>query len=141
MLPKGDCGKQYIKETTRLINEWLTDSPIKECALYAVLKLQKVKTVNALNRRIEQWKNGQFLQLLREVKPLQNHLPKIAKKKSINVISRKVREHVSKGNVNSVIKLLSNNMKGGVLPLNDETIELLKLKHPEGRKANEDVVL
>jgi len=84
MLPKGDSGKQYIKETTRLINEWLTDSPIKECALYTVhimpaLQLQKPSKalkskhhVNALSRRIEQWKNGQFLKLLREAKALKN---------------------------------------------------------------------
>jgi len=32
-------------------------------------------------------------------------------------------------------------MEWGVLPLNDTTIELLKLKHPEGREATEDVVL
>jgi len=32
-------------------------------------------------------------------------------------------------------------MEGGILPLNDQTKELLKVKHPEGRKAEEDVKL
>ena len=35
MLPKGSSGKDYIKEITRLINEWLIESPIRECAMYA----------------------------------------------------------------------------------------------------------
>ena len=153
MLPKGSTAKDYIKETTRLINECIAESPIKECAMYAVhvmpaLLLQKPAKnskskhhVEALNRRLKLWQNGEFDRLLREADALQKKLPKVERKKNINVISRKFREHVSKGNLNSAIKLLSNNMEGGILPLNDQTIELLKVKHPEGRKAEEDVKL
>jgi len=153
MLPKGASGKDYIKETTRLINEWVADSPVKDCALYAIhvmpaLLLQKPsKTskskdhVDALSRRLVKWKNGEFIQLLREAEALQKRLPKAEKKKNINIISRKFREHVSKGNLNSAIKLLSNNMEGGILPLNDETKALLKVKHPVAKKADEDVKL
>jgi len=36
MLAKGASGKDYIKEIIRLINEWIVDSPVKDCALYAV---------------------------------------------------------------------------------------------------------
>jgi len=153
MLPKGASGKDYIKETTRLINEWVADSPVKDCALYAIhvmpaLLLQKPsKTskskdhVDALSRRLVKWKNGEFIQLLREAEALQKRLPKAEKKKNINIISRKFREHVSKGNLNSAIKLLSNNMEGGILSLNDETKALLKVKHPVAKKADEDVKL
>ena len=48
-------------------------------------------------------------------------LPKFRTMKNINVISRKFREDMSKRNVNLAIKLLSNNMKVGVLPLNKKT--------------------
>ena len=48
---------------------------------------------------------------------------------------------MSKGNVNSAIKLLSNNMEGGVLPLNKETTDLLKMKHPIEKAASEDTKL
>ena len=48
-------------------------------------------------------------------------LPKFRTMKNINVISRKFREDMSKRNVNLAIKLLSNNMEGGVLPLNKKT--------------------
>ena len=47
---------------------------------------------------------------------------------NINVVSRTFHEYMSKGNVNSAIKLLSNSIEGGVLPLNKETIALLSSK-------------
>ena len=37
---------------------------------------------------------------------------------------------MKKGNVNAAINLLSKNMKNGVLPLNNETLNRLKFKHP-----------
>ena len=37
---------------------------------------------------------------------------------------------MNKGNVNSTIKLLSNNLENGILSLNDTTFNLLKQKHP-----------
>ena len=36
MLRKGSSGKDYIKEITRMINEWLIGTPIRECAMYAL---------------------------------------------------------------------------------------------------------
>ena len=48
---------------------------------------------------------------------------------------------MSTGNVNSAIKLLLNNINGGVLPLNKETFALLKVKHPVGKAASEDFKL
>ena len=58
--------------------------------------------------------------------------------KTINMVSRKFRGYMSKGNVNSAIKLLSNNMEGCVLPSNKEASELLNVKHPTGKAASED---
>ena len=46
---------------------------------------------------------------------------------------------MSKRNESSAIKLVSNNMKGGVLPLNKETTDLIK--HPAGKAASEDTKL
>ena len=68
---------------------------------------------------------------------MESWLPIIGMMKNINVVSRKFREYMSKGNVKSVIKLLSNNTERGVLPLNKETIALLKVKHPVGKALGE----
>ena len=98
MLPKG---KDYIKENNKLINEWLIESQTSECVMYALhvmpaLLLQKPRRsskskdqVDALKRMLEKWKNGEFLQLLREVTALQSWLPKIETMKNINVVSKK----------------------------------------------------
>ena len=43
--------------------------------------------------------------------------------------------------MHSAIKVLSNNMEEGILPLNKETIELLKLERPERRETNEGTKL
>ena len=46
LLPSGKAGKQYIDETTKLMNEWLPESPVKDIAFKAIkimsnLPLQK----------------------------------------------------------------------------------------------------
>ena len=33
LLPSYSCGKRYIEETTRLLNEWTHDSPLTEFRL------------------------------------------------------------------------------------------------------------
>ena len=48
---------------------------------------------------------------------------------------------MSKGNLNLEIKLLSNNMKVGVLPLDKETIDYLKVNHLVEKAASEDTEL
>ena len=75
MLPKGLRGEAYITEITRLINEWLIESPIRKYAMYTLhvmlglilqkpLKSSKRKDhIAALKQRLEKWKNGEFLQL------------------------------------------------------------------------------
>lgn len=41
---------------------------------------------------------------------------------------------MSEENVNSGLNLLTNNMPNGVLTLSNETLDLLKQKHPESEK-------
>ena len=48
---------------------------------------------------------------------------------------------MQKGNVNGASKLLTNNMAGEVLPLADETLELLIQKHPEAVNVEENIAL
>jgi len=55
--------------------------------------------------------------------------------------SRKFKELMQKGNLNGAIKLLTNNIKGRILPLNNQTMELLRIKHPEGKNAPDDALL
>ena len=40
---------------------------------------------------------------------------------------------MQKFDVNGALKLLTNNMANGILPLNEETLKLIKQKHPEAQ--------
>ena len=48
---------------------------------------------------------------------------------------------MSKGNVNGALKLLTENMPNGILPLNDKTLTMLKKKHPEVNEPPQEVLL
>ena len=56
-------------------------------------------------------------------------------------MSSKFKDLVQKGNVNGALKLLTKNMNNGILPLTDETLQLLHTKHPESKEATPDVLL
>ena len=44
---------------------------------------------------------------------------------------------MQKGHVNAALKRLTDNMTVGILPLNDETLDLLRQKHPKARNRQE----
>ena len=46
-----------------------------------------------------------------------------------------------KGNINSVMKLFTDKMQNGVLPINEQTLKELKQKHPQSSKADPEVLL
>ena len=153
MLPNGATGKTFIREITRLMNAWNENSPLKDCAMKAIhimpaVLLQKPSKsskskdhVNALERRLELWKKGEFRKLLNEAEALQSRLPENTGKRDMAAISRKFKELMQKGNINGAIKLVTNNMSGGVLPLNNQTLELLRSKHPVGKEIEEDALV
>ena len=80
----------------------------------------------ALQQRMILWQSGDLLQLFKEAETIQKELKDSTKPKSIAQLSKKFVEHTNKGNINSAIKLLSNSMENGILPLNDTTLNLLK---------------
>ena len=97
--------------------------------------------MNALVRRMASWTKGEFKKLFEEAEAIQSRLPVNNGKRDMAATSRKFKELMQKGNVNGAIKLLTNNMKGGILSLNDQTMELLRAKHPEGKNATHDALL
>ena len=153
MLPTGKPGKCFIEEITCLFNSWSTESALKNVGFHALmvmpsLLLQKPSKTSkakehytALERRMEFWKRGDLTELIKEGETIQKGLKSLNNKRSIAKISKLFAEHMQKGNVNSAIKLLTNNMENGILPLNDQTLKLLKEKHPNAAEASKDVLL
>ena len=46
---------------------------------------------------------------------------------------------MQKGNVNGALKILTDNMSGGILT--DETLQLLELKHPNLKDTSQQAIL
>ena len=153
LLPSGKYGKAFINETTRLLNSWVDDSPLKNIAFKAIMimpslllqkpsKESKAKDhVKALDRRMMLWHSGDLIELMNEGIAIQERLPVHEKGKSIGEISRLFAKRMQKGNISSALKLLSDNMQNGILPLNDETLRMLKQKHPKPSRPHERVLL
>ena len=151
MLPSGAAGKNYIEEVTRLMKLWINDIPLRKIALKAVrvmsaLLLQKPSKTSklkdhhvTLERRLKLWEERKIEELLYEGKTMQERL-KSPDNSMITKISIKFKLLMSKGNVNGVLKLLTNNMSNGILPLTDATLQLLKQKYPESRQPPPEVM-
>jgi len=131
----------------------LDKTPLKDIAFKAImvmpaLLLQKPSRtskskehVSALKRRLALWENGDLSELLHEGETIQAQLNSTTNKRSIDEISRQFVGRMSKGNVNGAIKLLSNNMQDGILPLNEDTLRLLREKHPTEKTPSDDILL
>ena len=56
-------------------------------------------------------------------------------------MSKRFSQEMKKGNVNSAMKILTDNMKNGFLPLTGHTLNELQLKHSEGKEASQEMLL
>ena len=48
---------------------------------------------------------------------------------------------MKKGNVNSAMKILTDNVKKDILPLTRQTLNQLQLKHSEGKEVSQEILL
>ena len=83
-MPSGVWGKRYIKEIRRLLNEWISDSPLKDISFKVImimssLLLQKPSKTSKLKehqlpleQRLDLWKNVEFEELLLEGETFKN---------------------------------------------------------------------
>ena len=102
---------------------FLLQKPLKESKSKDHLK--------ALEWRMELWQSGDLLELLQESLTIQRNLKSVKGSKTVAQISKKLVEELQKVNMNGALKLLTDNIDHGILPLNDDTISKLKMKHPQ----------
>ena len=153
LLQSGKAVRKFIGEVSRLMSEWLYDSPLKDIAFKAIMVMpslllqkpsQKSKLkdhLRALERRLELWELGEVMELLKESDTIQKNMKATNQTTSINEISGKFTREMRKGNIHNAMKLLTNNLKNGVLPLNKKTLEQLKQKYPQRRDADPEIML
>ena len=48
---------------------------------------------------------------------------------------------MKKGNINSAMEFLTDNMKNGILHLKGQTLNQLQLKHSTGNEASQEILL
>ena len=81
------------------------------------------------------------MELLKERDAIQKDMKATNTTTSIKKISKKFTRKMRKSNVHKAMKLLTNNMKNSVLPLNKKSLEQLKQKHPQRRDADPEIML
>ena len=153
-LPKGSVGKSFIDELTKLINRWSSKSPDRDVCIKAlmvmptlILQRTSIKCKSAqikehIQRRLKKWINKDIQSLLDETRTLQDRLPNTMNKPMTNEeLSKRFSRLMLEGKVNPAIRLLNNNVSGGVLPLTEEVLANLRAKHPEGSPINETMAL
>ena len=76
--------------------------------------------------------------MLKEAETIRKRLK--SKKASTNIAetSKRFSQEMKKGNVNSAMKILTDNMNNGILLLTWQTLNQLQLKHPEGKEASQE---
>ena len=149
-LPSGSAGKQFINESTRLMNAWSTNSSIRPISLKLLMitpavLLQKTLATSkgkdhtvALKRRMKLWQAGNMSELFFEASTIQKRLKSHVGSHSIESISKRFSALMQSGRVSAAVKLLSENAENGILPLTDETVALLIDKHPPGQEADQE---
>ena len=83
-----------------------------------------------VERRLKVCQEGNICNLVHE-KTIQKRMKISEKGMNNEKISLKLKNMMSKGNVNGALKILTENMSNEILPLNDKTLKMLKQKHPE----------
>ena len=87
--------------------------------------------LDALQRRLQLWEIAEIKSLLLEAKTIQQRLASNNDRKNIADVLKKFAKLMGKGNINGALKLLTNNMTNGILPLDEKTLCSLKQKHPQ----------
>ena len=145
MVPTGTAGKKFIGEISRLLNLWTNIAPLKNIALKAIhvmpaLLLQKPSKMSkakdhlkAQKRIVRLWEEGNIIELVKESKTMQDKLQSTNNRMNIEKLSSKFKQLMEESNLNDALRLLTNNMSNGIVPLSDETLQIPSLQHPEAQ--------
>ena len=138
---------------TKQVNLWNTKSPMRHLSLKCLmimpnLLLQQTsykstasENKKTLDRRLSLWKDQKISEILGECLVIQSRLNKPRTSFAQDGISQSFHKLMIQGKVNAAIRLLSHSENSGILPLNEETMQELQIKHPESRPKYDDMIL
>ena len=140
--PKCAATGKIAKEMAALLNNFTQDTPYAPFALKALFLLprlffqkthQKAKmseNVKAVKRRVDLWLDNKLDELLAEARAIQKRLPRLPRRVRQEDKARSFANDMRQGKISSALRALEAKQSGGVLPINRETINMLKEKHP-----------
>ena len=94
-----------------------------------------------LRKRMDLWTSGNFDTLVREVRFIQSKLRSFTNINTIEQLARKFNDLMLAGKINPALRLLSDRKCSGILPINDETKQLLRDKHPPSDEKHDNLLL
>lgn len=166
MVPSGKIGKQFVGELTSLFSAYAQHSAMEvivfDAAMVAcTLLLQKPQPasksrdhVQALERRLKAWREGDIDGLMREGRTIQNHLNPShhGSRDDSNRLQQDVRiftKLIFEGKIHSALRYISENQSKGVLQLNEITerngsktvFDVLLDKHPPAREVDVEALV
>ena len=163
-VPSGSIGKSFVLELSRLFRAYAEGSGLESIALKAVtvasiLLLQKPHRkskpkdhVNCLERRMNQWRDGDINELMIEGRALQQRLPKLTRDQDAEEhLTRTFSNLMFVGKTKAALQLLTDHGKSGVLHADDSipssdgeslsVLGVLESKHPSGQPASASSIL
>ena len=159
-VPTGKAGNLFVKELTRLIDGYVSDSALQSVALRAAMVLpslvlqkpsRKSKTkeyARLIVHRLKLWQDGQLTELIDEGETIQRRLRFYHQSQPMAEDNTKYFTRLmSVGKVKAAMRLLKGESSGGPLPLhqvladsNETVLDVLKSKHPPPHPVSGDAI-
>jgi hypothetical protein len=152
-IPSGAIGCSFVNETVKLFNCYTKGSPLELISLKAVavmshLLLQRPHKKSSvsenkehLKRRIDLWLSGDIPALIDEARTLQSRLKTNTIPMKTEQLTRNFTNLMLNGKVNAALRLITEQGKGSVLPINDEVRKMLQEKHPPAEPLDASSVI
>ena len=153
-LPSGAIAKEFIyfyDSEVGSFAEGMKSSEVFVC--FPTLILQKDKNVKKtceirklLKRRLQMWKDGLFLELIREAEQCDRNLPKSSGKMNEEREAKIFSDLILQGRLREAVRFITDRQGGGVMDPNDDAgkpagktvLQVLIDKHPEQRVPDEE---
>ena len=152
-IPSGKAGKDFVEELTFWLRQFNSKSKLNGIAIKAfmvlpTLLLQKPSPQSkakqhtaALERRLKQWKAGEFILLKKDIRKIQQSFIAAKKPRSADDIAKSFAKLIMHGKISAALKLLDKEGSTGVLNLTDSVMEELHQKHPSPAPIKENTLL
>ena len=148
-LPNSAAGKSFVRELTRLIENWTDMSEISGIALKALmvmpaLLLQKPTRKSSskqhkeyLIKRLDLWRTANFEELLKEGRQIQHKMKQnVRKDDTPDETAKRFAKLMLQGKVNGALRLLNKQEAVGVAKLDISTVGKLRELHPEATPSS-----